>query len=110
MENKLLENYYLNEAELKLLEESQTDAPAAINISQTISLLYLAITIENSSNKLAQSNYGLSSNIGSMIGRLITSNSKLSETNDRRSKAMNWLTLGLVLIGIIQLIIAFTNK
>ncbi|MCX6753325.1 MAG: hypothetical protein NTW62_03225 [Candidatus Nomurabacteria bacterium] len=56
------------------------------------------------SQNVALSVQQLKSVIADSVNELIKSNTQLSISNYKRSRAMNWLTFGLVFVGILQLI------
>ena len=40
------------------------------------------------------------------VDKLTESNETLSKSNDKRATAMNWLTLGLLVVAVLQLVVA----
>ena len=69
-----------------------------LNVAESLQLLQLQIVEVSKENRTA---------IHSAVDKLITSNTKLSESNDRYAKAMKWLTGGLVIVGIAQVIVSW---
>ena len=74
----------LTEGEEALLAGAETGSTAQINKTRIYATIYSAKRLR------------------AAIDDLITSNEKLSTSNDRYAKAMNWLTFGLLLVAIIQ--------
>ncbi|PIT87598.1 MAG: hypothetical protein COU31_02065 [Candidatus Magasanikbacteria bacterium CG10_big_fil_rev_8_21_14_0_10_40_10] len=82
MNHKILGKFNLTEEEQKFLQESNCHETGPMNYTRIISNLYLAKTIEDSTNKT------------------IESNKKLAESNNAYTKGMLRLTGGLIFVGL----------
>lgn len=78
----------LTEAEEALIAGAETGMTAQINKTRIYADIYLA------------------KNLRAAIDELIKSNERLSTSNDRYARAMNWLTLGLLAVAVVQAIVA----
>lgn len=88
-EEHLREELNLTKGEEDLIAGSETGTTSQINKTRIYADIYITKNLRN------------------VINSLIESNKKLSKSNDRYSKAMNWLTGGLLLVAILQLILLF---
>jgi hypothetical protein len=79
--------------DLALKPAGIASAVTSLNTAESLQLLQLQIIQTSSENRKA-----LSSN----IDKLIESNTKLSESNERQARAMKWLTGALVLVALAQ--------
>lgn len=52
----------------------------------------------------------LKANLHSVVDKIISSNERLAKSNERYSRALCWLTGGLVLVGLLQVIVFFTHQ
>lgn len=87
MDSKILNKFEITENEKQFISNSKTATTSDINHSRIISDIYLSKTLETITNKI------------------ITSNKLLSDSNNKYTKGMLFLTGGLLFIGIIQIII-----
>ncbi|MEX0931851.1 MAG: hypothetical protein WDZ88_03830 [Candidatus Paceibacterota bacterium] len=83
--NRITEQYNFSENEKKIMSDSGTANTAAMNQSRIVSEFILAKKIDIATD------------------RMIESNKKLSESNEKYSKAMLYLTGALVFVGIVQI-------
>jgi len=88
-EEPLLAEINLTEGEEALITGAETGTTSQINKTRIWSEIYVAKKVETA------------------IDKLIKSNEKLSESNDRYARAMNYLTGGLLLVAAIQIILQF---
>jgi hypothetical protein len=88
-EEPLLAEFDLTEGEKALTVGAETGTSPQINKVRIWSEIYVTKKLETA------------------IDKLIQSNEKLSESNDRYARAMNYLTGGLLLVAIIQVILQF---
>lgn len=65
-------------------------------------ILELANTAAMNQSRIV-SEFILGKKIDVAVDKIVTSNKKLSKTNDRHSRSMRWLTGTLVFVGIMQL-------
>jgi hypothetical protein len=85
-EENIREELSLTQGEEDLIAGSETGVTSTINKTRIISDIYIT------------------KNLRSAINDLIKSNERLSDSNDRYSRAMNWLTFGILLVALVQLI------
>jgi hypothetical protein len=78
----------LTEGESALIAGAETGVTAQINKTRVYADIYIT------------------KNLRSAINDLIKSNERLSNSNDRYARAMNWLTLGLLLVAVLQVTVA----
>ena len=71
-----------------------------LNVAESLQLLQLQIIEVSRENRTA---------MHLAVSNLIASNTKLSESNDRYAKAMNWLTGALVIISIAQVVVSWVK-
>lgn len=76
-------------------------ALAALNVAESLQITSLQIEESSSQERLATQK---------SFQSLIDSNEKLAKSNDGYARAMMWLTGGLVLVGIMQIIASFVSK
>jgi hypothetical protein len=88
-EEPLLAEIDLTEGQKALIVGAETGTSPQINKVRIWSEIYVTKKLETA------------------IDKLIQSNEKLSESNDRYARAMNYLTGGLLLVAIIQVILQF---
>lgn len=69
-----------------------------LNVAESLQLLQLQIIEVSKENRTA---------MHSAVDKLIASNTKLSESNDRYANAMKWLTGALVIIGVAQVVVSW---
>lgn len=85
-EDEELDYFGFTEEEKRLVRLSRVSLDSQINRSRTISEIYFARRLEES------------------VNRMVASNEKLAASNDRFSRAANWLTVGLLVLAFLQLI------
>lgn len=68
--------------------------------------IFLAEQIKSAKMGLCDALTGLATEIQESREKIITSNESLSESNAQYACALNWLTAGLVLVGILNVIVA----
>jgi hypothetical protein len=88
-EEPLLAEINLTEGEKALIEGAATQATSQISKTRIWSEIYVAKKVETA------------------IDKLIQSNEKLSESNDRYARAMNYLTGGLLLVTVVEVVLRF---
>ena len=76
----------LTEGEKALITGAETGVTAQINKTRIYADIYTT------------------KHLRAAIDQLIESNEKLSASNDRYARAMNWLTLGLLVVAILQIL------
>jgi len=86
-EDPLREELELTRGEQALVAGSETSTTSQINKTRTYSDIYITKRISEA------------------IDKLIESNERLSKSNDRYARAMNYLTGGLLLVTLIQVIL-----
>jgi hypothetical protein len=91
MNLNILNNLGLTTEELAFIKEANTPVTADINQSRIISEIYFAKKIEQVADKI------------------ISSNERLAESNNKYSKRMLGLTAALVFVGLVQAFVAFVN-
>ena len=79
----------LSEGEEALIAASETGTTSQINKTRIFSQILTVKKIEAS------------------VEIMVASNERLSNSNDRYARAMNYLTLGLLLVAIVQVILQF---
>jgi hypothetical protein len=85
--NQLMADLKFSDLQKRLVVSSKVALPHQINRSRIIAEIYFTNRIEEFTN------------------HIIESNAKLAASNDRFSKAANWLTAGLVILALLQLVI-----
>jgi hypothetical protein len=91
---ELLESIGVRKVVLEFVNGAAQKTPnnvAAMNLSRIISEVYLSKQLEI------------------QVGRIIESNTRLSESNDIHSKRMFWLTIALVVAAFVQVIMPFIH-
>ena len=88
-EEKIREELNLTKGEEDLIAASETGITSQINKTRIFADIYITKNLDN------------------VINSLIESNENLSRSNDRYARAMNWLTGGLLIVAILQLIMLF---
>ena len=88
-EEKIREELNLTKGEEDLIAASETGTTSQINKTRIFADIYITKNLHN------------------VINSLIESNEYLSRSNDRYARAMNWLTGGLLIVAILQLIMLF---
>jgi len=78
----------LTEGEVALVAGAETGITAQINKTRVYADIYIT------------------KNLRSAVDDLIKSNERLSASNDRYARAMNWLTFGLLAVAVLQTIAA----
>jgi hypothetical protein len=84
IETNIQEELDLTTGEKDLLRGAETGNTSQINKTRIYANIYLTKKLH------------------AIIDDLIQSNERLSESNDRYAKAMNWLTFGLLLVAALQ--------
>ncbi len=74
------------------------NALASLNVAESLQLLELQLIETGRENRVA---------LHETTDKLIQSNVTLAESNDRHASAMQWLTGALVLVGLIQVAVAW---
>jgi hypothetical protein len=77
------------------------NALASLDVAESLQITSLQIEESSAQNRTV---------IHNVLHALIDSNEKLAGSNERYARAMMWLTGGLVLVGIAQIIAAFITK
>ena len=85
-EEPIREMLGLTDAEEALIAGAETQVTAQINKTRVYADIYIT------------------RNLRSAIHELVKSNERLSASNDKYAKAMNWLTFGLLLTAILQIV------
>ncbi len=75
-------------------------ALASLNVAESLQLLQLQVAESTKENRVA---------LHETTDKLIKSNETLAKSNDRHATAMQWLTAALVVVGIIQIIVAWKS-
>jgi hypothetical protein len=91
MNLNILNNLGLTTEEFAFIKEANTPVTADINQSRIISEIYFAKKIEQVADKI------------------ILSNEKLAESNNKYAKRMLGLTAALVFVGLVQAFVALVN-
>ena len=79
----------LTEGENALIAGAETGVTSQINKTRIYADIYIT------------------KNLRSAIDELIKSNERLSTSNDKYAKAMNWLTFGILAVAVVQVLTAF---
>ena len=79
---------------------SKANALASLDVAESLQLLHL---------QLAESTESSNATLHETTDKLIASNEKLAQSNDRHATAMQLLTGALVLTGIIQAVVAWAS-
>ena len=85
----LFKDFELTEDEGKIIKWAETDQTRLISQAKVISEIYSIKRLEK------------------IFDKLIKSNEEIAVSNGRQSRALNYLTAGIVFIGFVQLILYF---
>ena len=85
--NALIDDLCFTDLQKRLVGSARVALDSQINRSRTISEIYSINSLERIAN------------------RIITSNEQLSASNEKFSKAANWLTAGLLILAFIQIVV-----
>jgi hypothetical protein len=77
------------------------NALASLNVAESLQITSLQIEESSAQNRTV---------IHNALHALIDSNEKLARSNEKYARAMMWLTGGLVLVGIAQIVASFIAK
>lgn len=80
----LCEGLDLSNAEDAFIRESRTATTSDMNQSQAVAAVYVV------------------KNLDRMVKTLVDSNERLSTSNERYARGLNWLTSALVFVGLVQ--------
>jgi hypothetical protein len=100
MNEKRLRN--IEEIGARLTREFKNSQDTLIGILNSETGLALVEAIEQLQHKILESTEYLNRGLDQSVTKLIASNEKLAESNDRHAKAMKWLTIMLAFAAFVQ--------
>ena len=81
-----------------------------VGIANTLASLDVAESLQINSLQIEESSAQNRTVIHNALHALIGSNEKLARSNEKYARAMMWLTGGLVLVGVAQIIVSVISK
>ncbi len=113
MKNELPNSNRNLEVSLAIAELKNADmgaqAEKKAGVANSLSSLDVAESLQLLQLQLAESSRQNAITLDRAMNKLIDSNEKLAKSNERQARAMKWLTGGLILVGIVQAVIAWSQ-
>ena len=92
----------LTPEEVELAQASNTGHTGAINETRVVSQLYVAMRQREMADDMIAANNELRESQRKMADDMIQVNKDLAAASGRNATALNWVTAGLVVVGLLQ--------
>jgi hypothetical protein len=103
---EMLNQLELTDGERQLVNISHTDNTASMNRSRVVSNLYLSKTIKRLTDRMAstlpEEAVRIVRTLDGVTDKIIDSNRKLAESNEKYANRMTWLTFALIIATAVQ--------
>ena len=92
----------LSRDEVELAQAANTGHTGAINETSVVSQLYVAMRQREMADDMIAANNQLKESQRKMADDIIQTNKDLATASGRNATALNWVTFGLVVVGLLQ--------